>query len=439
MKAYACSQTNADQAGCCRPRSADGDASSSAGLEAAGLYWRKHRLLLPQGYTMTATLTQAAANPASAAPQDPGSADADMDELTSSSAAAQQHIGQTSTFRGKPNAAELQSEFESVEAAHAVDVAGGSQWLDNEHDNVTSAEILTIEDAAELTCHRAAVILRQLSCECQAAGSCARRSEANCSSSAADQEQQHVILHQGEADRQSAVRRTDGKSSAAALLSDAMPQMLLSKAAVGGESEEQQMLLEKAEIVAEQPEEQLIVLQQGQASISGSAVHAAGVQWGSGRALRLPGGYSSTSREMSSASLTANTWEEKPGRHVSRDTACPSMEQGLDCPAASAAQVPAQQGGSSSSFLQRLQMSKHAASGSSAASHQAKNSRQGEHPFQCCSLGLLIIIKVPNSGLELLCLHCMCVLVIYQYSNNAACEAGCRTFSKVCLKYFALV
>ena len=365
MKAYSVLQINADSAGCCRSGSADGDASSSAGLEAAGLYWRKHRLLLPQGYSMTATQAQAAANPATAEQQDSASADAtdaETDNFTGCSAAALQQANQISAIQEQSNAELLQSECDGISSAEHA--AKGRQRKDNEHDSLAGAEILMIEDAAELTCDRAAVILRQLSCECRAADSCVSKPEASCSTSAAHEEQQHAAQNQLEADYQSAGCRTDAKASAVALLLPARAQVLLN---TPDSPEDQVLLLDKAETMTD------------------SAFHAAGVQWDSDRALASPGGHSSTSRDMSSASLSAATWELNSGRGVSHDTvshetACPSMEQGLDGPAASAAaQAPAQRGVPSSSFLQRLQMSKYAAaSGSGAASPQAEDSRQGK-------------------------------------------------------------
>ena len=335
---------------------------------------------------MTATQAQAAATPAAAEQQDPGSADAthaETDEsIGSSAAAAQQRANQISIVEEQPNAELLQSECDGASRAeHAADVAERCQNRDYEHDSLAGANILMIEDAAELTCDRAAVILRQLSCECQAAGSCALKPGATCGTSAADEEQQHAALNQVEVDCRSAACRT--KASAAALLLPAGAQLLLDKA---DRPEEEVMLLDQAERTAERPEEQVVEVQQGQSNASGSEVHAAGVQRDSGRALPSPGCHTSTSSHTPCASLSGATWQAHPGRGVTCDTVSTSMEQGSDSPAASTAQAPPQQGVSSSSFLQRLQMSKRAdPSGLNVTYHQAKD-RQGEQLSCVCLL-----------------------------------------------------
>ena len=373
---------------------------------------------------MTATQAQAAANPATAEQQDPASedvTDAETDGVTGSSAAAQQQAYQISTVPEQPNAELLQSECDGI--SRGEHAAEGCQGRGNEHDSLAGAEILIIENAAELTCDRAAVILRQLSSECQAAESCARKPEATCSTSAADEEQQYAALNQMEADCQSAACRTDAKASAAALLLPAGAQLLPDKAD-RPEEEVPEVLLDQAERRAERPEEQVSELHQGQTSVSGSAVHAAGVHRDLGRALSLQGGHASTSREVSSASLGAGPWQANPGRGVSHDAVCPSREQGSDCPASSSGQPPAQQGVSSSSFLQRLQMSKHAAASSlNATYHQAEDSRQGEQLLRLYA-GLPVMNKSAK-GLVLLCLRCK-----LSSSKTGTYTAGCSGFGK---------
>lgn len=390
-----CLYSRGDSAGCCRPGSADGDASSSGGLEAAGLYWRKHRLMLPQGYAMTETQAQAAAEQQSC-----GSADAthaDTDAATDYHAEAQQQAIHISTEE-QPNADLMHGEPEDViRVEHVAD--GGYQIGSSEHDSLAGADSLIIEDAGELTCDQAAVILMQLSCECQAAGSCARIAEATCSTSAADQEQQYVTLHQveAEADCQSAACRTGATSAAAALPVPARAEKQLNEAetAAADRPEEQVMLLEHGGTVADTPVEQALEVQQRQPSVSGNALYAAGMQRDSGCALSLPGGQSSTSMQTSGAGLAAT-----PGRHVSHDAVCSSMERAHEHSAASTTQP----GVFGSSFLQRLQMSKAAGTtGSIAPSPQGEDSRQGEQLLCTCSLVCPTLVNLQTSALVLLC------------------------------------
>ena len=306
---------------------------------------------------MTASQAQAAANPAAADQQDSGSedvVDAESDDFTGSGAAPQQLAMQISNVQEQLNAVLLQHAPDGISRVErAADVAGGCHRRDNEHDSLADAEMLIIEDAAELTCDRAAVILRQLSCKCQAAESVAHKPEATCNTSAADEQLQRTSQNQVEPDCKPAACRTDAKVSAMALL---LP-----------------------ETVAEGPEEKVTELQQGHANVSDSAIHAAGVQRDAGRLLPSPGGHASTSRDIPSASSIAATYQANSGRDVSHDAACPSMQQGFDDPPSSAARAPSQQGVSNSSFLQRLQMSKDAAASGLNATHlQAEDSRQGE-------------------------------------------------------------
>ena len=377
---------------------------------------------------MTATQAQAAANRATAEKQDCGpedAIDAETDDLAGSGAAAQQQAKQIGTAWEQPNAELLQSESDGISLAeHAADVAQGCQRRDHKHDSLAAAEILIMEDAAELTCDRAAVILRQLSCECQAAESRARRPEASCSISAADEEQQHAALNQVETDCRSAACRTDAKSSAAALVVPARAQMLLDQPDRPGE---QVMLLDKAETTDGGHAEQVLEVQQGQINVSGSNVHAAGVPREPGSAMPLPRGHASISRHKSSASLSAATWQANPGRGVSHDTASPSMEQGLDSPPAFADQAPSQQAMPSSSFLQRLQMSKHAAAGGlNATQHQAEDSRQGEQLTCAVHLAFQASLALLDSGLVLLCLHGM-----QSFSNTGAVRQGAARFGNL--------
>ena len=353
---------------------------------------------------MTATQAQAAADPAAAEHQISGSADAthaDTDTVTGSHAEPQQQAIQTSTEE-QPNVRLLLSESEDViRAEYATD---GYQMGSSEHDSLAGADSLIIEDAGELTSDQAAVILRQLSCECQAAESCARSSDAICSTPAADQEQQYITLHQVEAgaDCQSAACRTGATSAAAALPVPARAETQLDEAetAAADRPEEQVLLLEHAGTVANTLAEQASEVQQGQPSISGNAVHAAGVQRDSGWALALPGGRSSSSIATSSAGLATASQQASPGRHVSHDAVCASMEQRHDLSAASTAHA----GVFSSSFLQRLQMSKPAAATSSnATSHQVEDSRQGEQLSCTCSLVCPSSVNLQTPALVLLC------------------------------------
>lgn len=335
---------------------------------------------------MTATQAQAAADPAAAEHQVSESADAthgDTDTATGSHAEAQQQAIQTSTEE-QPDAVLLHGE-DVIRAAHAAD--GGYQMGSSEHDSLAGTDSLIIQDAGELTCDQAAVILRQLSCECQAADSCARHAEAICSTSAADQEQQCITLHQqeAEADCQSAACRTGATSAAAAL-------------PVPARAETQ---LDKAGTVADTPAEQATEVQHGQPSIPGNAVHAAGVQRDSSWASHLPGGPSSSSIETSSVGFVAVSQQANAGRHVSHDAVCSTMEPGHHCSAASAAQP----GMFSSSFLQRLQMSKPAAAiSSNVPSRQVEDSRLGEQPLCTCTLVCPTLSNLQTSALARLLL-----------------------------------
>lgn len=329
---------------------------------------------------MTETQAQAAAEQQSC-----GSAyatHADTDAATASRAEATQQGIQTSTEE-QPDVPLLRSESESViRAEYAAD--GGYKMGSSQRDSLAGADSLIIADAGELTCDQAAVILRQLSCECQAAESCARNAEAICSTSAVDQEQQYITLHQveAEADCQSAACRTGAASAAAALPLPAWAESQQNEAeTAAADRPEHVLLLEHAGTVANTLAEQASEVQQGQPSISGSALHAAEVQRDSGWALTLPGGQSSSSTATPSAGLAAASQQAAPGRHVSHDAVCPSMARGHDHSAAATTQA----GVFNSSFLQRLQLSKSAAAdGSKAPSRQTEHSRQGEQLLCTC-------------------------------------------------------
>lgn len=130
----------------CRPSSAEGGPAGSGSAEAAGLYWRKHRLMVPAGYTMT----EAEAHTAVTA--------------TASTESAQQH------HAGDSQVPAVQA-VESAAAQEAVSNLNSPGYVGQAEASSSSAcDILVIEDAAELTHDRAAAILRQLSYECQAAG-----------------------------------------------------------------------------------------------------------------------------------------------------------------------------------------------------------------------------------------------------------------------------
>ena len=130
----------------CRPASAEGGAGSS---EPAGLYWRKHRLVVPAAYAMTEEAAQ------SAAPHSPTAAQQDSPDgsKTPTLPAASLEV----TCAVLPEAV---AESASADALEESDVCSSS-----------SASLpLVIDDAAELTHDSAAAILRQLSYECQTAG-----------------------------------------------------------------------------------------------------------------------------------------------------------------------------------------------------------------------------------------------------------------------------
>ena len=130
----------------CRPASAEGGAGSS---EPAGLYWRKHRLVVPAAYAMTEEAAQ------SAAPHSPTAAQQDSPDgsKTPTLPAASLEV----TCAVLPEAV---AESASADALEESDVCSSS-----------SASLpLVIDDAADLTHDSAAAILRQLSYECQAAG-----------------------------------------------------------------------------------------------------------------------------------------------------------------------------------------------------------------------------------------------------------------------------
>ena len=310
---------------------------------------------------MTATQAQAA-NPAAAEHQDVTSADATDAEPASSSpvAEAQRHADQTSIVQDQPNAALLQSGPDSaLRGEQAADVVQGVQSGDDDHDGLADTQILMIEDAAELTCDRAALILRQLSCECEAAESCARKCEATGTTSVAEQEQQALdASKQVEANHQSAACIPDAEVAGTAVQTG----MILSPAMA-------HTRLDEAEAVAEGPDGKGSGVQ-GQPSTAGNA---AGVQRGSDGALPSPQGRSPTSI-LNAASLQAT-----PVRDALRDAACTGMEQRVGHPPASTTQAPLQQG--VPSFLQRLQMSKHAGiSGPDVTPHHFEDRRQSKQP-----------------------------------------------------------
>jgi len=132
----------------CRPSSAEGGVARSGSAEAAGLYWRKHRLMVPAGYAMTEAEAHTAA--------------------TASTASAQQyHVGdsQAPAVQAVESAAAQEAVAEAVLKLSSPGYAGQAEVSSS-----SACDILVIEDAAELTHDRAAAILRQLSYECQAAG-----------------------------------------------------------------------------------------------------------------------------------------------------------------------------------------------------------------------------------------------------------------------------
>lgn len=367
---------------CCRLGSEDGDASSPAGLEAAGLYWRKHRLPLPQGYTMTATQAQAASSHPAADHQDV----THDDTASIGSSEAQQDAHLTSTVQEQPSAAALQAKPCGVTTA---DLGVGEGWV-NDYDSLAATDVLIIEDAAELTSDRAAVILRQLSCECQAVDN-RHKSDAACSPFIAEQEQQtHVPEHQAKADCPVASCSNDATSAVAAVTAGTLPSSAI--------------LLDSAEVVAEGAGEHMSG-SHGRLSTPSSAFGAAGVDSDAGRGLPPPDGQTSSSNKFPSACLNAASLQATGGRDALQDVVCSSMELGPDQSPASTTQPAApQQGASGSSFLQRLQMSKHAdVSGSLAASHQSEERRHGEQP------GCTPCQSSPNLGTSGLCQQCKLV------------------------------
>ncbi|DBB04134.1 TPA: Leucine-rich repeat-containing protein 56 [Trebouxia sp. C0004] len=128
-----------------RPSSAGAGAARSGSAEAAGLYWRKHRLMVPAGYAMTEAEAQTAAT---ASAQQYHVCDSQAPAVQAVESAAAQEAG-----------AEAVSNLNSPGCTGQAEVSSSS-----------ACDILVIEDAAELTHDRAAAILRQLSYECQAAG-----------------------------------------------------------------------------------------------------------------------------------------------------------------------------------------------------------------------------------------------------------------------------
>jgi hypothetical protein len=134
----------------CRPSSAEGGPAGSGSAEAAGLYWRKHRLMVPAGYAMTEADAHTAAT------------------ATTSTESAQQHHAddsQTPAVQAVESAAAQEAVAEPVSNLDSPGYAGQA-----EASSSSACDILVIEDAAELTHDRAAAILKQLSYECQAAG-----------------------------------------------------------------------------------------------------------------------------------------------------------------------------------------------------------------------------------------------------------------------------
>ncbi len=132
----------------CRPSSAGAGAARSGSAEAAGLYWRKHRLMVPAGYAISEAEAHTAATASTESAQQYPAGDSQAPAVQAVESAAAQEAG-----------------AEAVLNLNSPGYAGQA-----EASSSSASDILVIEDAAELTHDRAAAILRQLSYECQSAG-----------------------------------------------------------------------------------------------------------------------------------------------------------------------------------------------------------------------------------------------------------------------------
>lgn len=308
---------------------------------------------------MTARQAQAASNPASAEHQDAAPTDATHAESAStgpSVEAQHQEAPITSTVQEQPSAALSQGET-ACGVTTANPRADGGGWGDG-YDSLAGAEVLIIEDAAELTCDRAAVILRQLSCEREAAESYRELGSGSSTSVAVQEQEMHTPPYQAKADYPAAASSTDAESAGPLLL----PGLLHNAGTVAGQADGQ----------VSEP--------QGQLSTSGNLFDACGVKRDSGIVWPSPKGQSSSNGiQASSACLDAARLQA--GSNALQTTSCPSMQLGPDQSAASTMQAASQQGAPCSSFLQRLLISKHTAgSGFHAAAEQSEERKHGEQP-----------------------------------------------------------
>ena len=279
--------------------------------------------------------------------------------------AAQQEPFQTDAIGDGDLAAQLQEQPDgSEQAAEAVDPAEGSAHGGVKDSALADAETLIIEDAAKLTCHRAAVILRQLSYECHAAvdgtynSSCAPPE-----SSAADDAQLPAYdMQHLESDFQAEACHIIGASADSPA------------AAVAVEVDQMQ----EADSICR---DACMARSSMQTSTSGRAIPAAGWQADQHRAVpsrfAWSGGGEAVSLHNSTAGLDTDSLQAGPGRDAGQKAEQPGLAQEVAQSAIPASRSTSKQG---SSFLQRLQMSKQASkSGRDAALDHHEDQRPGNH------------------------------------------------------------
>ena len=363
---------------CCRPASADGD-SGLPGSQAAGLYWRKHRLLVPEGYTMTEEQAQAAVGPVQAQHQDAESA---ADHMASDSivvqpdADSQQQPDQSCGVQHPPDQQphHLDPEMYSGEVSPAAQEVPAE--VDSKSADMLKPEILIIEDAAELTSDRAALILRQLSFECQTA-----EGYASCSGNLCQASQSAASPHHpDDAPQQPLVTCQSVPQGANATLPEA-------RNAAGMEE-----MLEPPPAQAQDSVSAL--LNRGKpVECSGTSEHAAHADCkldsldtaGSGllasaskpNSVPKAGVSEAPAQAMAELASVSSAAASTSGRDVGQ---C-EVEVALSSPACSVGEAESKQAVAGSAFLQRLQMSKHVAiRGSEEAALQGHiDTEQGEH------------------------------------------------------------
>lgn len=256
----------------------------------------------------------------------------------------------------------------ALQAAEVVNTAEGSGQDRFKDSALVDAEVLIIEDAAQLTCDRAAVILRQLSYECQAAVDYAYNSlDTPLDSLAADNAQLPAYdMQHLESDLQAKACHINATSAdcAAAAVAD--------EVGVPGRAQMQDIDLNC-------PHARMAGWSL-QISTPGNATDVTG--WQADQHGILPSHFAPAGTGQAAVSLQHPTAgldtasSTVPGRDAGHTVEQLELAQAVSQSAVSASQSTSKQG---SSFLKRLQMSKHASvSGCDAAPHQPEDTRPGD-------------------------------------------------------------